>query len=391
MKTLIELYDDCPIENVLSADTFRPERTVYLCPEEIARDKEKQKRLQEYFTHRGLQMETVFLNTSLYYADKVRRQLQSVVEKYPDCAVDIAGGSDAALFAAGYFCRETDIPVFTHSRKKQMFYNINRAEFADRLPFSVSYSVEDLFMMGFGTVKQGRVDNNILASHEELIEPFFAFYIMYRRKWKQIVNWFQRASQADKNGKIPLSVHSDYYVKGERGSAIAANEGALRGLERLEFIYDLVIRKDESVSFRFRDELVRYWLRDQGSVLEVYVWKNCHDAGIFHDVCCSTVVEWDKRESGEKITNEIDVVAVEDKSTPVFISCKTCAVDTDAINELAILRDRFGGDGAKAFIVTTESCRAITRRRAKALKMDIITLDDLRSADLAELIRTMIQ
>ena len=112
MKTLIELYDDCPIENVLSADTFRPERTVYLCPEEIARDKEKQKRLQEYFTHRGLQMETVFLNTSLYYADKVRRQLQSVVEKYPDCAVDIAGGSDAALFAAGYFCRETDIPVF---------------------------------------------------------------------------------------------------------------------------------------------------------------------------------------------------------------------------------------------------------------------------------------
>ena len=32
------------------------------------------------------------------------------------------------------------------------------------------------------------------------------------------------------------------------------------------------------------------------------------------------------------------------KKLLVFISCKTCAVDTDAINELAILRDRFGGD-----------------------------------------------
>ena len=41
MKTLVELYDDCPIENVLAADTFRPERTVYLCPSEIAQDKEK--------------------------------------------------------------------------------------------------------------------------------------------------------------------------------------------------------------------------------------------------------------------------------------------------------------------------------------------------------------
>ena len=26
MKTLIELYDETPIENVLAADTFRPER-----------------------------------------------------------------------------------------------------------------------------------------------------------------------------------------------------------------------------------------------------------------------------------------------------------------------------------------------------------------------------
>lgn len=389
MKTLIELYDDCPIENVLGADTFRPERTVYLCPEEIARDKEKQKRLQEYFSHRGLQMETVFLNTSLYYADKVRRQLQSVVEKYPDCAVDIAGGSDAALFAAGYFCRETDIPVFTHSRKKQMFYNINRAEFADRLPFSVSYSVEDLFMMGYGTVKPGRVNNDMLAAHADLIGPFFVFYLKYRKKWKNIIGWFQRASQADKNGRFSLSVHSDYHVKGERGSVIPANEDALRGLEYLELIYDLDIRRDESVSFRFRDELVRYWLRDQGSVLEVYVWKTCRDAGVFHDVRCSTVVEWDRGESGERITNEIDVMAVEATSIPVFISCKTCTVDTDAINELAILRDRFGGNGAKAFIVTTEPCRAITRRRAHALKMDVITLSDVRAASFVEQIRTM--
>ena len=130
MKTLVELYDDCPIENVLAVDTFRPERTVYLCPSEIAQDKEKQKRLQEYFRHRGMDMETVFLDTSLFHTDKVIRQLQRVVETYPDCAIDIAGGSDAALFAAGYFCRETDIPVFTHSRKKQKFFSINNADFA---------------------------------------------------------------------------------------------------------------------------------------------------------------------------------------------------------------------------------------------------------------------
>ena len=49
MKTLIELYDEVPIENVLAADTFLPERIIYLCPDEIAKDKEKQKKLREYF------------------------------------------------------------------------------------------------------------------------------------------------------------------------------------------------------------------------------------------------------------------------------------------------------------------------------------------------------
>ncbi len=391
MKTLVELYDDCPIENVLSADTFFPERTIYLCPSEIAQDKEKQNRLREYFAHRGMNMETIFLDTSLFHADKVRRQLQKVIETYPDCAVDIAGGSDAALFATGYLCRETDIPVFTHSRKKQRFFDINNAEFTDHLPLSVSYSVEDFFMMAYGAVKPGRVTNEALVERERIIDSFFSVFLKYRRKWNHIVNWFQRASQGERNEQISLSVKSDYYVKGERGSRIPANEEVLRDLERIGFLTDLEIKEETSVSFCFKDNWVRFWLRDQGSVLEIYTWKACRDAGIFHDVRCSTVVEWDRGDSGEKITNEIDVMAVKATSIPIFISCKTCPVDTDAINELAILRDRFGGDAAKAFIISTENCRAITRRRADALDIDIITLNDIRSCQLSEQIKSLVQ
>ena len=31
MKTLIELYDERPLENVLSTEVFSPERTVFIC------------------------------------------------------------------------------------------------------------------------------------------------------------------------------------------------------------------------------------------------------------------------------------------------------------------------------------------------------------------------
>lgn len=37
MNTLIELYDERAIENILAPDMFRPRRIVYLCPGEIAR------------------------------------------------------------------------------------------------------------------------------------------------------------------------------------------------------------------------------------------------------------------------------------------------------------------------------------------------------------------
>ena len=197
-----------------------------------------------------------------------------------------------------------------------------------------------------------------------------------------------RSYKTDKNGKISLKVSCDYEMKGERGARIPADERLLKEFETLGFITELKIERDESVSFCFADEQIRYWLRDQGSVLEIYTWKACKDTGLLHAVRCSTIVEWDSAERGDKITNEIDVMAVKD-TIPVFISCKTCMVDTAAINELAVLRDRYGGDAAKAFIISTENCRAITLRRAHALNIDVITLNDLRSGPLTEQIKAL--
>ena len=388
MKTLIELYDETPIENVLSADTFLPERIIYLCPDEIAQDKARQKKLLDYFKHRNHSVEIVFLNTSLFHVDKVTRQLRRVIEEYPDCAVDIAGGSDAALFAAGFVCSETGVPVFTHSRRKQCFFDSNNASFAHRLPFSVRYSVEDFFYMAGGAIKEGRVSNNRLQDYIDRIDPFFNVFMKHRKKWNHFITWMQRASQTEKNGKVSLSVSCDYEMKGERGSRIPADEDLLKAFEKLGFLSELEIREKEKVSFRFADEQIRYWLRDQGSVLEIYTWKACRDTGLLHAVRCSTIVEWDSAERGDKVTNEIDVMAVKD-TIPVFISCKTCMVDTAAINELAILRDRYGGNAAKAFIISTENFRAITLRRAHALNIDVITLNDLRSVSLAEQIKAL--
>ena len=123
MDTLIELYDERAIENILAPDMFRPDRIVYLCPAELSQDRKRQEKMRAFFHRRGWDPELVFMESSLFKADRILRQLQAIYEKYPDCAVDVTGGSDAALFAAGMFSCKTGTPAFTYSRKQNRFYD----------------------------------------------------------------------------------------------------------------------------------------------------------------------------------------------------------------------------------------------------------------------------
>ena len=390
MDTLIELYDERAIENILAPDMFRPQRIIYLCPEEIAQNRNRQEKLRAFFLRRGWEPELIFMTASLFKADRIFRQLLSIGEKYPDCAVDVTGGSDAALFAAGMFSAQTGAPAFTYSRKKNCFYDISGAAFADNLEYTLSYSVEDFFLMAGGTLLPGRVDNAILAKYLEDFDPFFSCFLRFRRDWPDIISYIQKISPAEYGQMPPLSVEGKYTVKGDHGSRNSANQAALKEFARIGFIQDLTIISGESVSFRFRDANIRAWLRDVGSVLELFTYKACMDAGIFNDVISSAVVRWDDTLGHSSVSNEIDVMAARGV-VPLFLSCKATDIKTEALNELAILRDRFGGKGAKAAIVTTEPCNAAARHRAAQLGIAVIDLEELKDGQLVQRLKVIMK
>ena len=390
MNTLIELYDERAIENILAPDMFRPQRIVYLCPGEIVRDRTRQEKLAAFFQRRGWDPELVFLESSLFKADRILRQLVTVGEKYPDCAIDVTGGSDAALFAAGMFAAQKGVPAFTYSRKKNSFYDISGAAFADDLHCDLLYSIEDFFLMAGGTLLPGRVDNHVLSRYLSDFDPFFDCFLRFRREWPNIISYIQRVSPSEYGQIPPLSIEGGYTVKGEHGTRNTANEEALRAFERLDFIRALTIIPGERVSFRFRDLNTRAWLRDVGSVLELYTYKACLDSGIFHDVISSAVVRWDDVVGHSSVSNEIDVMAARGV-IPLFLSCKACDIKTEALNELAILRNRFGGKGAKAAIVTTEVCNSAARHRAAQLGIAVIDLEELKTGQLVHRLKVIMK
>ena len=239
-------------------------------------------------------------------------------------------------------------------------------------------------------MRKGRVDNSILNRYMKDIDPFFEVFLKYRRKWDRIVTYIQRISPAREDGSYSLGVQGDYTVKGEQGARLSAPEDALRDLEKILMISDLKIVPEESVSFCFRDPQIRAWLRDVGSVLELYVYKACLDSGLFNDVRTSAVVDWNGDGRENAVSNELDVMCTRG-ITPVFISCKTCMIRTEALNELAVLRDRFGGQIARAAIVTAERGRIVMRNRASELNIQVIDLNDLQAGRIQKRLESLMR
>lgn len=383
MRTLIELYDTSPIRNVLATVMFRPQEMILICPPEVAEDPNQKRSLRDFFAYLNCPVKLTLIPVTLLDAGKTERVLREVLESHQDCAIDISGGTDAALFAAGVASGDT--PVFTYSVRKDTFFEIKNAPFARSLPNTVHLDVRSCLMMAGGTLLPGREDNAGLAEMSDRIDRLFRVYSTFRPQWNRQISYIQKISSAE-----PGVLEAGGQLREKAGNKNVDADGEFFGaLEEAGLILNLQ-HTDESVSFRFPDERVRFWLRDVGAVLELQVFRACRAAGCFDDVVLSAVVNWQSGKiNRDSVTNEIDVMAVQGIQ-PVFISCKTSEVHTDALNELAILRDRFGGKFARAILVTsgvTGKTREPVRRRADKLGIELVEWEDMSLESLINRLR----
>ncbi|MDO4484534.1 MAG: hypothetical protein Q4C54_08945, partial [Clostridia bacterium] len=324
-----------------------------------------------------------------YSAEDMLRKLRAIGSGSETVVIDVTGGTEAALFGAGAYSREANVPAFTYSRKANTFYNIYNAEFAQAVPCRISYSVDDFVHLAGGRMKNGRVDNNVLARYLPDVDDFFQVYLKHQKKWTDFIIFMQRISRPTEDDEEPVSIEGSTEQKGESGRRVHADEELMRDLEQIGFLHDVRFT-DDRVSFRIRDRQIRAWLRDVGSVLELYVYKACLDSHIFGDVICSAIIDWSNEKGKNAVTNEIDVVAARGV-VPLFISCKTCDVKTEALNELAILSGRFGGKGAKSVIVTAEACSAAARHRAAQLGITVIDAEELRAGSITQRLKIIMK
>ena len=110
-------------------------------------------------------------------------------------------------------------------------------------------------------------------------------------------------------------------------------------------------------------------------------------SGYFDDVQISVVIDWEGEEEKHSGTiNELDILLTKGP-TPVFISCKTGVPNTQALNELDVLRERYGGYWAKGVLATMSHLSQVNPavyRRAADMGIYVLQEEDLTGEGLPE-------
>ena len=111
MKTLVELYDKEPMENVLSSCIFEPETVVYLC------DVNDNSMRKERAVYRLLQRRKMRTMPRFYYVDtsnpqSIQRALEAIVRDWPQCIFDLPAAKIWYCYVQGHFVKGTIFLVF---------------------------------------------------------------------------------------------------------------------------------------------------------------------------------------------------------------------------------------------------------------------------------------
>ncbi len=149
--------------------------------------------------------------------------------------------------------------------------------------------------------------------------------------------------------------------------------------------------KGGMLNISFKNKQVKRCLTKSGQALEMAVYlfaDKAEDNGekVYDEVMTGVVIDWDGEilNSATDVRNEIDAVMLH-RETPVFVSCKSGAVDSNELYKLRVVAEKFGGEEAKTALITyylgdtPHACSL--RNRAEEMNIKIVEYDSRTTED----------
>lgn len=388
VDTIIEIYDDEQIFNVISSTALKPARVVFIGEKKLSKQR-VQRKIRGYFADRGQSICIEFIPANIYDCSETIAVLEETVKKYPDCVIDVTGGRDLVLLAVGMYCNGNDVPLLRYNKASNALLNIRGCSFTGELLFTQYITPKQFIILAGGSMAgHGHVDPAALLPETfDDIENAWLTFLTHRKEWHMQVYYLQAASRTpDGESNGSLSVTAPLVIETPRSGSLRCNSMIMHHLNLLGFIKGTKIT-GESITFEYKNTDIKRCMTDAGGWLEIYMYKMAKDSGVFDSVDMSVVVDWNGNvhEQYDPL-NEIDVVLVKG-ITPILMSCKAGAFNARDLNELRALANRFCGNNAIAVFVTTDEMMKNSPclfRRAVEFGIEVIEHNDLVNGSLGE-------
>ncbi len=410
--TYIELFDKTHTANVCAMLTTPPDRVI-LIGEKYKNLEKHAEHYREVLSSRGADTEIIPMSVNKNNISAITELLCSIIDKYGEVHLDLTGGEDLFLCAAGIVYeryRQDGVRVNMHR------FNIrsNRVIDCDLDGVTVmenslpKISVEENIKIWGGLVV-GKPDSSELLDAEAESDIREIWNICRRdvKAWNRQINVLNAAESR----KSIKSTHLLTEASLSKMNTFLSDEDREHIVddEILYLLYERGLVRTYRIDggnfeVKYKNPLVKRCLTKAGQALELMMLlcaanaRESDGTPTYNDAKSGVRIDWDgdiEPKKGKYDTeNELDVMLMHG-ALPIFISCKNGSFDMEELYKLNSVADRFGREYSKKIIVATalDSLGGLGRYiRQRAADMDIRIIDDaqdMTEAELTELIRTV--
>lgn len=384
MKTLIELFDTCQIQNIIAGLELNPEKIIFVGFDKVMREK-RISDLKKVLCGRNPDIILEFRKVSRYDYQKIYCAIDEILSNNDDCVFDLTGGKELVLAAMGELSVVRDIPMVQFNVRTGNLVRIKNSEHINRVG-EYGLSINECVQMNGGTVIKNTETDYEWDFNEEFRSDVLTLWDICKddcRGWNIQANMFdlfEKNGSFSYNGLIKVKLSELQYNKKLK----PINETLLKKLTEHRFITDYSFDGD-NLSFGYKNQQIKHCLLKAGNVLELYTYVTAYnickkEPGFFGDSDVGVYVDWDgiisEEADGVDTRNEIDVVFTKGY-VPVFISCKNGQVHKEDLYELYTVGQKFGGEYSKLALVCTYISSDIHQKetiinRAKTMNIEII-------------------
>lgn len=384
IKTIIELFDDCQLENVVAALALNPEKIVFVGFKKMMSNN-KMNALKRFFEMKGMAVTLEYQVVGRYDFDAILSTLNRIIDTSSECVFDLTGGREMVLAAMGEVALNREIPMVQFDVKLGKLIPVKNCGNLSVLP-EPSMLISECIALNGGVVFEGE-DSFKWELNSEFVRDVEVMWQICKEncaRWNKqsvILELLEHMGRIDESLCVKVDIK---WAKEKRGD-IYIDEEVMGQLvaSRLITGYDL---DEEVLTFKYKNEQVHRCITKAGNILEIYallLLKEITKAtpGFYDDIDMGVTVDWDGElhngSTAELDTrNEIDIILMRGL-VPIFVSCKNGEVHKEALYELSTVADKFGGKYAKKILLSTYIChdpesRRYILQRAKDMGIEVI-------------------